>query len=272
MGNETTKELVVYVKNELGIKPKSMALYEQAFFHRSFAYEQGMAAHESNERLEFLGDSVLGLVLAEYLCARYTTSEEGDISKMKAQLGSRQTLAEVARRLNLADFLRVGRGEEKAGTQNLPSLMSNVFEAVVGAIYLDRGYREAADFIVRNFAPEFEKDLVSQDYKSVLQEFAQRKFHTAPFYQIVRAYGPEHHKTFEILARINGRVYGRGRGHTKKEGEQSAARQALRRLGVMPPEREQRQFPYRQPAATAWPEAAPAEPRRSFWARLFGRG
>lgn len=274
MGEDRTKELKEYIRKELGVKPKNMALYEQAFYHRSYAYEQGLAPHQSNERLEFLGDSVLGLALADYLCARYSTSEEGEISKMKAQLGSRTTLAEVARRLNLADFLRVGRGEDKAGTQNLPSLSSNVFEAVTGAIYLDLGYTEAANFVTRNFAPEFEKDLVSQDYKSVLQEFAQRKFHTAPFYRIVRAFGPEHHKTFEILSMINGRVYGRGRGHTKKEGEQSAARQALRRLGVMQ-EREPRPYsqgrPYQQGQGQR-PEYVPAPARKGFWARLFGRG
>jgi len=261
MGEDKQLDLKTYLKRELGLKPKKIELYEMAFHHRSYSYEQGMAEHESNERLEFLGDSVLGLALAEYLCARYATSDEGDISKMKAQLGSRTTLAEVARRLRLADFLRVGRGEAKAGTQNLPSLMSNVFEALTGAIYLDRGWEDARDFVVCSFAPEFEKDLVSKDYKSVLQEYAQRKFRYAPFYQVARTYGPEHHKTFEVLVRINGRVYGRGRGNTKKEGEQSAARGALRRFGELraetPQERRQAEFVEKQ--------AAPTARRRWFW-------
>jgi len=260
MGDDKQLDLKTYLKKDLGLRPKNFRLYEMAFHHRSYSYEQGMAVHESNERLEFLGDSVLGLALAEYLCARYATSEEGDISKMKAQLGSRTTLAEVAKRIRLADYLRVGRGESKAGTQNLPSLMSNVFEAITGAIYLDRGWEDARDFVVRNFAPEFEKDLVSKDYKSVLQEYSQRKFHYAPFYQVTRTYGPEHHKTFEVLIRINGRVYGRGRGNTKKEGEQSAARGALRRFGEL---RDESQSERQQ---AEFVEQSVAKPkRRWFW-------
>ena len=219
-----------YLK-EIGIKPRRMAVYEQAFSHRSHTHETGGAPHESNERLEFLGDSVLGLALAEYLLTRYATSKEGDLSKMKAQLGSRQTLAEVAQRLKLTDHLRLGRGEEIAGSRSLPSLTSNTFEALVGALYIDRGYEPASKFVIQQLGPEFEKDLVSKDYKSLLQEFAQRRFRTPPIYQVARAYGPEHNKTFEILMRIHGKVYGRGRGRTKKDAEQEAAKQALRRFG-----------------------------------------
>lgn len=251
------KRLKAFLKGKLGIKPRSMELYEQAFRHRSYVHEQNRPVTESNERMEFLGDSVLGLALVEYLCATHKDLEEGDMSKMKAQLGSRQTLAEVGRRLELGDYLVMGRGEEIAGSQHLPSLVSNAFEALVGALYLDRGYRDAADFVIRCLQPEFGKDLLTADYKSGLQEFAQRRFRTSPSYQVVRAYGPEHSKTFEILARLNGKVYGRGRGHSKKDAEQDAARHALKRFGVNQPSKD-------HPGYQAPLSPQPAK-RRWFW-------
>lgn len=251
---EEQDKLKRYLKQELGLKLMKMGVYEQAFRHRSFVHEHNMAKHESNERLEFLGDTVLGLAITEDLLTRYPTSEEGDLSKMKAQLGSRQTLGEVARRMKLTDYLRMGRGEENARSQNLPSLMGNTFEALVGAIYLDRGYTEAAKFVVRSLEPEFQKDLVGQDYKSVLQEYAQRRFHVPPHYQVLRTFGPEHRKSFEVIMKLNGRVYGRGRGQTKKDGEQSAAMHALRRFG------------YQQSQASQPAVSPPVVPqRRWFW-------
>ncbi len=224
------RELRGYLKG-LGIRPRRMHYYEQAFCHRSYAHEQKLPPHESNERLEFLGDSVLGLALTEQLLKRYPTSEEGDLSKMKAQLGSRQTLAEGAKRLGLADFLRLGRGEELAGSHNLPSLGSNTFEALVGALYLDHGFTESAKFVIKVLEPEFGKDLVAMDFKSILQEYAQRRFHNSPYYQVLRTFGPEHRKTFEVVVKLNGRNQGRGRGKTKKDAEQDAARHTLRRFG-----------------------------------------
>jgi ribonuclease-3 len=255
--DELRRRLKDFLKGELGIKPKKMELYEQAFRHRSYVHEQNRPVTESNERMEFLGDSVLGLALVDYLCTTHKDLEEGDMSKMKAQLGSRQTLAEVGRRLGLGDYLVMGRGEEIAGSQHLPSLVSNAYEALVGALYLDRGYHEAAEFVIRSLEPEFGKDLLTADYKSGLQEFAQRRFRTSPNYQVVRAYGPEHHKTFEILARLNGKVYGRGRGHSKKDAEQDAARHALKRFGVNQPSHE-------EPRRPAMVPGAPPK-RRWFW-------
>ncbi len=255
---EFQQQLKKFLTKELGLRPGRMEVYSQAFVHRSYVHEQDMATYESNERLEFLGDSVLSLAINEYLLTRYPMLEEGDLSKMKAQLGSRQTLGEVARRMRLTEYLRMGRGEESSRSQNLPSLQGNTFEALVGALYLDRGFQEAAEFVIRYLEPEFQKDLVGQDYKSVLQEYVQRRFHAPPFYQVVRAHGPEHRKTFEVIMKLNGRVYGRGRGHTKKDAEQGAARHALRRFGYQSP-----QVP--QPAAAA------IEPPRRRWFWPFGR-
>jgi ribonuclease-3 len=231
---EYRRQLRTYLVKSLGIKPGRLEVYEQAFLHRSFIHEQNLDTHNSNERLELLGDSVLGLAITESLLKRYPTSEEGDLSKMKAQLGSRQTLGEVSRRLGLSAFLRVGRGEELSRSNSLPSLIGNAFEALVGAVYLDRGYVEGARFVIRCLEPEFQKDLIAKDYKSVLQEYTQRRFHAPPFYQVVRTFGPEHRKTFEVLMKLNGRVYGRGRGQTKKDAEQDAARLTLRRMGYQP--------------------------------------
>ncbi len=254
---EYGRELKTYLKG-IGIKPRRLAFYEQGFRHRSYAHEKNLSTHESNERLEFLGDSVLGLALTEHLLKRYPTSEEGDLSKMKAQLGSRQTLAEVARRLGLADFLRLGRGEELAGSHNLPSLASNTFEALVGALYLDRGYIDSARFVIESLEPEFGKDLVAMDFKSILQEYAQRRFHSSPYYQVVRTFGPEHRKTFDVVVKLGGRTQGRGRGKTKKDAEQDAARLTLKRFGY-------RQGPGPQPTPI------PVSPARRSWLWPFGK-
>ncbi|MEK7766139.1 MAG: ribonuclease III [bacterium] len=267
MGNYR-EELKTYLSKELGIKAKRLEHYELAFAHRSLVHEQNLGTHESNERLEFLGDSVLGLALVEHLYQTNPTMDEGDLSKMKAQLGSRQTLAGVAQRLDLGRFLRMGRGESHQGSHNLPSLVSNTFEAVVGALFLDQGFPEASKFVVRNLQPELGKDLVAQDFKSTLQEFAQRKFRTSPHYQVVRAYGPEHHKTFEIVMKLNGKVYGRGRGHTKKDAEQDAARHTLKRFGHQPDPA--RPLPA-QPAAAAEPSREEAPRKRRGWFSFFLR-
>ena len=238
--DEYQKQLKKFLKGTLSVPVKNIDPYEQAFTHRSYVHEQNMQSYESNERLEFLGDSVLGLAITEYLLTRYSSLDEGDLSKMKAQLGSRQTLGEVAKRMNLTEHLRVGRGEAHSRSQNLPSLMGNTLEALIGALYLDRGYPEAAKYVVKCLAPEFEKDLVGQDYKSVLQEYAQRRFHAPPVYQVVRTFGPEHRKTFEVIMRLSGKVYGKGRGRTKKDAEQDAARHTLRRFGYQQPGEEPR--------------------------------
>ena len=223
-------DLTLFLRKECGVRPQNIGVYEQAFTHRSLVHEQGLETHQSNERLEFLGDVVLGLAITAALLRRYPSADEGDLSKMKAQLGSRATLGEVAKRMNLGRFMKVGRGEEIARSQNLPSLIGNAFEALTGAVYLDLGFVTAAKFVVRCLEPEFERDLVALDYKSVLQEFAQRRFHVAPYYHVMHAHGPEHRKTFEVLVKLNGKVYGRGRGHTKKDGEQDAARHTLERF------------------------------------------
>lgn len=234
MVDDYPTRLRTYLKKGLGVMPRRLDVYEQAFRHRSHVHEAGDAVHLSNERMEFLGDSVIGLAVVHHLIQRYGESDEGDLSKMKAQVGSRQTLGEVGRRLGLAEFLRLGRGEEISKSQNLPSLIGNAFEALVGAIYLDHGFEYAARWVTQTLEPEFNQDLVANDYKSVLQEFAQRRFHQSPFYQVLRSYGPEHRKTFEVYMKLNGKVYGKGRGNTKKDAEQDAARHALKRFGHTP--------------------------------------
>jgi len=268
--DEYRKQLKKWLKKEIGVRARGIEVYEQAFTHRSYVHEHNMQPTDSNERLEFLGDSVLGLAITEYLMLRYSTLEEGDLSKMKAQLGSRQTLGEVAKRMHLTEHLRVGRGEAHSHSQNLPSLMGNTLEALVGAHYGDRGYPEAAKFVVRCLEEEFNKDLVGKDYKSVLQEYAQRRFHTPPMYHLVRTYGPEHRKTFEVVMRLNGRVHGKGRGRTKKDAEQDAARQTLRRFGYQPPrdpQQPEQQREDRRPYGTP----APVGESRPPWFWPFGR-
>lgn len=256
---EYRSKLTAFLRDELGIRPRQIEVYEQAFTHRSLIHENNWEAHRSNERLEFLGDSVLGLAVVTELTKRYGSADEGDLSKMKAQLGSRATLGEVGRRLDLGRFLRMGRGEEHAKSQNLASLLGNAMEALTGAIFLDIGYEPAAKFVVNTLEPEFARDLVALDYKSVLQEFAQRRFRTPPHYHVLRTVGPEHRKTFEVLMKLNGRVYGRGRGHTKKDAEQDAARHTLQRFG------------YKAGETPQQPAAAPLEEPKAPWYWPWGR-
>ena len=209
------------------------ALLREALTHRSFtqAPEQRTAQH--NERLEFLGDAVLGLVMSESLVTMFPTSTEGELSKLKATLISRVTLARAAERLTLGQWLRLGRGEEASAGREKPSLLANALEALFGAVYLDSGLESARLVIHRALAPEF-SDLRDRsgltsggDWKSRLQEWVHQYDGTSPRYQLEQESGPDHQKVFCMTVEIGGQVIGRGQGSTKKEAEQRAAEKAF---------------------------------------------
>ena len=218
---------------ELGYTFKNSELILQAFRHSSYVNEQVGANLEDNERLEFLGDAVLDLAISHFLMERFRDANEGDLSKFRAMLVDEAGLFHVATRLNLGGYLLLGKGEEQSGGRHKPSILADTTEALIGAIYLDGGFDAAKLIIQRLFSPLLKKvhseDLL-QDFKSLLQEYTQQAYKTLPKYRLVEETGPAHDKAFRIALSINGKFLAEGRGKSKKEAEQHAAREAFFRL------------------------------------------
>ena len=211
----------------IGYRFKNPGLLKQALSHKSFASESGSGIY--NERLEFLGDSILAAVVAHQLFAEYPDDPEGSLSKKKSLLVSRPSLAAWAEELGLGVHLYLGVGEETSGGRTRQSLLANALEAVLGAMYLDGGYDAAANFI-RAWCARKHGSLLETDHKSRLQELLQKRYKTPPNYELASAAGPDHDKTFSIVVRIGARELGRGTGKNKKEAEQAAALDALSRM------------------------------------------
>lgn len=209
------------------------ALLEEALTHKSHVNEMKTSGAPHNERLEFLGDAVLSLIVSERLAGMQPESSEGTLSKLKARLVSEAVLAGVARRLQLGSCLRLGRGEELSRGRDKDSLLADALEAVVAAVHLDGGLDAARRVVDRLYAEEF--DLVAtqqhrpgaEDYKTQFQEWCQKRFDSLPRYVTVRESGPDHDKIFEVELTVKDEVLGRGVGRSKKEAEQSAAKQAM---------------------------------------------
>ncbi len=204
-------------------------LLGQALTHGSYLGEVESAT--SNERLEFLGDSVLGLVIAEYLYSEFPDRAEGDLAKAKAVAVSEPVLAESAKQLGLDEMILMSSGEEAGGGRKRLSILSDAFEAVVAVIYLDSGMEEAREFILRALAPilaDIERREHIRDYKSLLQEQTQGIYKEAPRYVVISEHGADHDKTFVIEATLQGTPIGCGEGKSKKQAEQAAAQQGLR--------------------------------------------
>ena len=206
---------------------RDRGLLEHAMTHTSRANEDVSGGVTDNESLEFLGDAVLGVVIADMLFRELPLSDEGHKSKIKASLVSTATLARQAERLSLGDHLLLGRGEEKTGGRRKQALLADGYEALIAAIYLDGGIEHARAFITREFAPLLAGGLVGQDYKSALQEYLQSHDQPLPEYRLAGTIGPDHRKLFQIALVIKGEVVAQGSGPSKKEAEQEAARLAL---------------------------------------------
>ncbi len=212
---------------------KQETLLREALTHRSFVQASGHEATQHNERLEFLGDAVLGLVISESLLTMFPTSTEGELSKLKAVLISRVTLANAAVRLEIGQWLRLGRGEEVSLGREKRSLLANALEALIGAVYLDGGLETARAFIHRTLDAEISdlrnrpKISVRRDWKTRLQEWVHQHDGSSPRYRLVQESGPDHRKVFSMTVEISGKIMGRGEGSTKKEAEQRAAQQAF---------------------------------------------
>jgi ribonuclease-3 len=210
---------------------RDRGLLEHAMTHTSRANEDVSGGVVDNESLEFLGDAVLGFVVADLLFREFPRSTEGQKSKMKASLVSTSTLARQAERLRLGEHLLLGRGEEKTGGRRKQALLADSYEALIAAIYLDGGIEQARAFIAREFAPLVadvrERGFDAQDYKSALQEFLQAREDPLPEYRLARTIGPDHQKQFVVEIVVRGSVVAEGSGPSKKEAEQEAAKAAL---------------------------------------------
>ena len=222
----------------LGYRFQALALLEEALTHSSHVNEQKAASAQHNERLEFLGDAVLSLVMSEYLASGLPQSSEGTLSKLRAQLVSEASLALVARRLGLGEHLKLGRGEDRSKGREKDSLLADALEAVLAAVHLDGGFEASRTVTRRIFAEELSHIAAQQeqpgagDYKTQFQEWCQKRYDTLPRYATVRETGPDHQKLFEVELSIQGEVVGVGSGRSKKEAEQQAAKQAFRQVGA----------------------------------------
>ena len=220
------------LEKKLGYSFRDRELLSEALNHSSYANEHrgGMG---SNERLEFLGDSVLGFVSAEYLFQGHPDLPEGDLTRMRASLVCEQSLYEVAKELDLGSYLKLGRGEEAGGGRHRQSILADAVEAVFAAVYLDGGIEQVRELIVRVLLSKGPAAEERKDYKTTLQEVVQRRSGQVLTYHMVSQSGPDHNKKFLFEVRLNDRAIGQGEGRSKKEAEQAAARDALENAELM---------------------------------------
>lgn len=221
------------LEKKLNYSFRNPALLQEALSHSSYANEHRGGHLRSNERLEFLGDAVLGFVTAEYLFARHPEAPEGDLTRIRAALVCEQSLYEVARRLDLGRYLMLGKGEETGGGRNRTSILADATEAVFAAVYLDGGMEAVNPLIHRCLLDAQRESVVEEkrrDYKTALQELVQRQADQVLSYRMAGEQGPDHDKTFQAEVLLNGSVVGSGSGHSKKEAEQAAAKTALAAL------------------------------------------
>lgn len=231
---EDRKEALLSFCRKSGIEMNDFSLLDQAFFHRSVSNEKKGNGHsvENNERLEFLGDSVLGLVTASWLFKNLPDHKEGELAKIKSVVVSEKILAPNAIALGIDKLLVLGHGEEITGGRQKPAILADCMEAVIGAYYLDAGFEKAEKFVLSFIVPEVKKVLENgtKDFKTLLQEFTQKKFKQTPVYVLQDSKGPEHEKVFTVLVKIGQLSFGPVNGTSKKIAEQKAAELAYSQL------------------------------------------
>ena len=212
----------------IGYKFKNITLLQNALTHSSYANEQWHDSLKSNERLEFLGDSVLGMVVAEHLYKTFPGRLEGDLTRMRADMVCEASLAKIAERIELGQYLLLGHGEEQGGGRNRPSILADAVESVLAACFLDGGMDAARSFIEKFVLCNVPQSrLRNADYKTALQELVQQKKNQQISYRLVGESGPDHNKSFCVEVTLNGTVVGKGTGTSKKRAEQDAARIAM---------------------------------------------
>jgi ribonuclease-3 len=229
--NSERKKVLMAFQKAAQIRFKSLKLLNLSFVHRSVANETGHK--NNNERLEFLGDAILGAVTATLLYEKLAEKKEGELAKIKSVVVSEDVLAGIARELQIDTLLVLGRGEELSGGREKKAILADALEALIGALYLDSGYNAAFSFLHHRIEPEIAKVMDNrhaQDYKSLLQELSQGRYKTYPVYHLVKRSGPEHARFFWIEVTVNGKTYGPGMGRNKKGAEQEAAKMAYEHL------------------------------------------
>ncbi|MCR4734727.1 MAG: ribonuclease III [Treponema sp.] len=226
--NERKIALEAFCKG-VNIKVKKLELLDQAFHHRSLTNEKNHL--KNNERLEFLGDSVLGVVTASYLY-RSLDNPEGDLAKIKSAVVSEKALAPIAIKIGVDKLLLLGHGEELTGGRQKPAILADAMEAIIGAYYLDAGYKAAENYVLSFIVPEINKVLDGglKDYKTLLQEAVQKKLKLCPVYELTGREGPDHNQTFLICVHVGKKTFGPEKGKSKKEAEQKVAKIALQQL------------------------------------------
>jgi len=214
------------LEEQIGISFRNKDLLRQSLTHRSYSHACG--TKDDNERLEFLGDSVLNLIVSDYLYERYPDVDEGKLTKIKSNLVNKKALVIWSKRVGLQDFILMSKEEEASDGRNKDSILSDALESLIGAIYKDRGFVTAEHFVLREIS--MKEDLDRADYKSLLQELVQKRHRILPSYYVKAVSGPEHKKVFEVEVKVEERVAGKGIGRNKKEAEQQAAMEALKKL------------------------------------------
>ncbi len=227
------KDRMEQFQQKINYKFKNDRLLYEALSHSSFANEN-KKHRNSNERLEFLGDSVLSIVVSDYIFEHFKHLPEGELSKLRASLVCENSLFEFSKKIDLGEYIFLGKGEELTGGRTRPSIISDAFEAVIAAIYLDGGMKPVTkyilSFIPKNISPKGSKSF--HDYKTMLQEIIQRNPEEKVEYFLKSESGPDHDKSFTVQVRLNNNVIGEGSGHSKKNAEQAAAREALELMGI----------------------------------------
>ena len=231
--SERSNRQLTDLQEKIGVKFTEQSLLQRAVTHKSYANENHRQQLKDNERLEFLGDSVLDLIISRYLFVNYPQHPEGNLAKTRSVVVSAPILAQKAKELELGNFIRLGKGEEMTGGRTRDSILADCFEAVVGSIYLDQGLEAAREFVlellVENIKNVERGDYV-RDYKTVLQELVQQNTNFRPEYEVVDEQGPDHNKIFTVEVELNDEIVGVGQGNSKKEAEQEAAKEAIAKL------------------------------------------
>jgi len=220
------------LEKQIQIQFKNQNLLATAFIHRSYLNEHKDFKGDSNERLEFLGDSVLSLIVSKFLFKELPKSTEGELTQIRASLVRTETLASLSQNLSLSKYLSLAKGEEESGGRQSRTILANTFESLIGAIFLDQGINEAQKFIERNILSNWKKlaDAAATDNKSKLQEILQRKYHVSPTYKLIKTWGPDHDRNFEVGVYKKEELLGSGLGKNKQTAAQNAAENAIARL------------------------------------------
>jgi ribonuclease III len=225
---EYLQQHISIIETKLGYSFQDRSLLTLAFVHRSFINENRMIT-QHNERLEFLGDSVLGMLISDYLYRCLPTTPEGQLSYLRSRLVEAISCVNYVQSLDIASYILLGKGERMNDGRGRDSILADLFEAIIGAIYLDGGLEAAKKFLFLNFTPQIDNILKTplRNWKALLQDYCQKKFQQTPIYNVLSSSGPDHSKVFEISVLINQRELGRGTGASKKEAQQAAAADAL---------------------------------------------